>query len=110
MNVNFNIAASAYGQAQKLISQAGQQADVKTNPLVTETEKNGFAKLVEDSLQSVVESGKVADAKSLEMINGEANIVDVVTAVAEAEIAVESMVAIRDRVIKAYEEIMRMPI
>ncbi len=108
MNVNFNIAASAYGQAQKLISQAGQH--VKTNPLSTETEKNGFAKLVEDSLQSVVESGKVADEKSLEMINGEANIVDVVTAVAEAEIAVESMVAIRDRVIKAYEEIMRMPI
>jgi flagellar hook-basal body complex protein FliE len=34
----------------------------------------------------------------------------VVTAVAETEVAVEAMVAVRDRVINAYEEIMRMPI
>ena len=34
----------------------------------------------------------------------------VVTAVAETEVALETMVSIRDRVISAYEEIMRMPI
>ena len=38
------------------------------------------------------------------------NVVDVVTAVAETEVAVETMVAVRDRMISAYEEIMRMPI
>ncbi len=42
--------------------------------------------------------------------NGKANVVDVVTAVAETEVAVETLVAVRDRVIAAYEEIMRMPI
>ena len=36
--------------------------------------------------------------------------VDVVTAVAESETAMETLVAVRDRVISAYEEIMRMPI
>ncbi len=44
------------------------------------------------------------------MASGKANIVDVVTAVAETEVAVETLVAVRDRVISAYEEIMRMPI
>ena len=44
------------------------------------------------------------------MLQGKANVVDVVTAVAETEVALETMVSVRDRVIAAYEEIMRMPI
>ena len=36
--------------------------------------------------------------------------VDVVTAVAESELALETLVAVRDKVIAAYEEIMRMPV
>jgi flagellar hook-basal body complex protein FliE len=44
------------------------------------------------------------------MASGKTNVIDVVTAVAETEVAVETMVAVRDRVISAYEEIMRMPI
>jgi flagellar hook-basal body complex protein FliE len=44
------------------------------------------------------------------MVGGKANVVDVVTAVAETEVAVETLVSVRDRVISAYEDIMRMPI
>jgi flagellar hook-basal body complex protein FliE len=44
------------------------------------------------------------------MVAGKANIVDVVTAVSETEVAVEALVSVRDRMIQAYEEIMRMPI
>ena len=49
-----------------------------------------------------VQTRAVADGKS--------NMVDVVTAVAQTEVAVDAMVAVRDKVIAAYEEIMRMPI
>ena len=44
------------------------------------------------------------------MANGKSNMVDVVTAVAETEVAVDAVVAVRDKVIAAYEEIMKMPI
>ena len=44
------------------------------------------------------------------MAAGKANIVDVVTAVTETEVAIEALVSVRDKVIQAYEEIMRMPI
>ncbi len=108
MSITFNAATSAYGQAQKLISNAGEQSKLDANPV--SGEGGGFAQALQDNLSSIVESGKVADATSMEMINGGGNVVDVVTAIAEAEIAIESMVTIRDRVIKAYEEIMRMPI
>ena len=46
----------------------------------------------------------------MDMVNGKANVIDVVTALAETEMAMETMVTVRDRVISAYEEIMRMPI
>ena len=43
-------------------------------------------------------------------LGGKGNIIDVVTAVSEAEVALDTMVSVRDKVISAYEEIMRMAI
>jgi flagellar hook-basal body complex protein FliE len=38
------------------------------------------------------------------------SLVDVVTAVAEAETTLQTVVAVRDKVIAAYQDIMKMPI
>lgn len=69
-----------------------------------------FSALLKDTLGTVAEQGRKADGQAQAMVAGKANVVDVVTAVAETEVAIEAMVAVRDRVIHAYEEIMRMPI
>jgi flagellar hook-basal body complex protein FliE len=69
-----------------------------------------FGTMVKDALNSVVEAGKKSDAQSQAMAAGKANLVDVVTAVTETEVAVQTLVSVRDKVIAAYEEIMRMPI
>jgi len=66
--------------------------------------------MVKQAIGSVVEAGNKSDAQSQAMAAGKANIVDVVTAVTETEVAIEAMVSVRDKVIQAYEEIMRMPI
>lgn len=107
MSTPFNAAAAAYGNAANLIAQAakGPQASPEIG-----TQGNDFAKLLAENVQSVVDTGNRSDAMALDMVNGKANIVDVVTAVSETELAIESMVTMRDRVISAYEEIMRMPI
>jgi len=69
-----------------------------------------FGALLKDALGGVVEAGKASDAQQRAMVAGKANIVDVVTAVSETEVAVSTLVSVRDRMIQAYEEIMRMPI
>ena len=107
MSIPFSAATAAYGQAQRLISQAGKGAP---DPVPVKNAGPDFGELVAQNVQSVVEAGKVSDQMSLDMVSGKANVVDVVTAIAETEVAIESMVTIRDRVIQAYEEIMRMPI
>ncbi len=69
-----------------------------------------FAQMVTSAVESVVESGQIAEQTSLAGISGKTDPVSVVTAVAETELALETMVSIRDKVISAYEEILRMPI
>ena len=103
----FNAVASAYNNAARLI---GDQNRSALTGLGDKAQVPDFGKLVADGMQSVVDAGKVSDELSLDMVNGKANVVDVVTAISQTELAMESMVAIRDKVISAYEEIMRMPI
>ena len=52
----------------------------------------------------------MSDAQTVAMANGKANVMDVVTAGADTDVAVSTLVSVRDRVIAAYEDIMKMPI
>ena len=99
-------AANAYAALARLTNPA---AGVNKSVGAEGGEAN-FGALLKDAIGSVVEAGRNSDAQSKAMAAGKANIVDVVTAVAETEVAVEALVSVRDKVIAAYEEIMRMPI
>lgn len=105
----FNAATAAYGNASRLINQAAKP-NTDLTALANPSGGQNFADLLAQQVQGVVDSGKTSDAMAIDMVNGKANVVDMVTALSETEIAIESMVTIRDRVISAYEEIMRMPI
>ncbi len=99
------LANNAYQLAAQLQQQAG-----KANSPASGMEQPNFGDMVQDALTGMVEQGKAADQKAMGMIEGKTDVVDVVTAIAETEVALETMVTVRDRVISAYEEIMRMPI
>ena len=69
-----------------------------------------FAAMLKEAVNSINQTSRAADMQTQAMAAGKANIVDVVTAVSETEVAVEALVSVRDKMIQAYEEIMRMPI
>ncbi|MEP3045989.1 MAG: flagellar hook-basal body complex protein FliE [Roseibium sp.] len=100
-----SIANSAYQMAAQLQQHARSVEDAA--PIRDQVD---FGQMVQSAVSEVVDKGRVADDKAIGLIEGKTNVVDVVTAVAETEVALETMVAVRDRVISAYEEIMRMPI
>ena len=76
----------------------------------TATGGGDFGGVLQRALGGVVEAGQAAEAKSLQAIAGGGNITDLVSAVSKAELALQTTTAIRDRVVQAYQEIMRMPI
>ncbi len=69
-----------------------------------------FADLVKGAIREAVEIGERSERVSLSAVNGLGNLNDVVTAVAEADVALKTVIAIRDKVIDSYQQIIRMPI
>jgi|SRR5215217_4738928 len=108
-SVPFNAAAAAYGNASRLINQAAKP-NTDLTALGSGGQGGNFADMLAQQVQGVVDTGAKSDQMAIDMVSGKANVVDMVTALSETEMAIESMVTVRDRVISAYEEIMRMPI
>lgn len=69
-----------------------------------------FGQLLNTAVSTVSNAGNAAETAVTNAAMGRGDLVDVVTAVAAAEATLETVIAVRDEVIKAYQEIMRMPI
>ncbi|HEX8233758.1 MAG TPA: flagellar hook-basal body complex protein FliE [Caulobacteraceae bacterium] len=69
-----------------------------------------FSQMLQGFMTDAVGASKAAETQMAAHVQGKAELVDVVTAIASAEASLETMVAVRDQVISAYQEIMRMPI
>ncbi|MBK5957674.1 flagellar hook-basal body complex protein FliE [Rhodoplanes elegans] len=102
------IAANAYATTARLGTPGAGLS--KTIGDLAGGKPGDFGAMLRDAVQDVAAAGHKADVNSHALANGKANIVDVVTAVAETETAIASLVSVRDKVIQAYEEIMRMTI
>lgn len=70
----------------------------------------GFDNLLKAELQNAVGALQRGEQTSIAGVTGTASIQEVVEAVTEAELTLQKVTAVRDRVITAYQEIMRMPI
>jgi flagellar hook-basal body complex protein FliE len=69
-----------------------------------------FSDMLRDFADKTVDGNLFAEKETLAAVDNDTELVDVVTAVANAEIMLDTVVTIRDRVIQAYQEIIRMPI
>lgn len=95
-------AAKAYATAQS-------QALGMPGATATE-EKGGFADILKSAMSDAVKASKTAETQIAAQVAGKAELIDVVTAISAAEASLETVMAVRDQVINAYQEIMRMPI
>ena len=73
-------------------------------------EGGGFADTLKAAMTDAISASKHAETAMATQVAGKAELVDVVTAISAAESSLETVMAIRDQVINAYQEIMRMPI
>lgn len=99
-------AAKAYAAAQKGVGIddsagiAGPKAPAQ----------GGFGDILKSAMTDAVSASKTAEHTMAAQVAGKAELVDVVTAISAAEASLETVMAVRDQVISAYQEIMRMPI
>ena len=105
MNLNSVAGNNAYAFVQKAMNNATNGTSG-----TTEASGGGFADMVGEAVKSTMSNIKNAETVSANAMTGKASLTDVVTAVNGADIALKSVVAIRDRVINAYQDIIKMPI
>lgn len=99
-------AAAAYGQSVARSAVGGGFSEASTEA----TSGGGFGDFLSQALKDVDQTARKAENQSALAVAGKADLVDVVTAVNSAELALDTLVSVRDKVISAYQDIMRMPI
>lgn len=92
--------ARAYQQAANASQTSGAGA----------SEGVDFGALVQEAVKQAGASASAAEQQGIAVAAGQGDIVDVVTAIAAAETQLQTVIAVRDQVIQAYQEILRMPI
>lgn len=95
-------ALNAYNAAAKAVGSGGMDARDTAGP--------SFSELLQNIKTDAIQAGKGDEKQTMLAAAGQANVTDVVTAVSAAEVTLQAVTAVRDRVISAYQEIMRMPI
>jgi flagellar hook-basal body complex protein FliE len=93
--------AAVRAQAQAL-GQAAGAADAAHGP--------GFGEMLKGVLNEAVDSSRKAEQLMTAQVQGKANLVDVVMAVSSAQTNLQTVMAIRDQVIAAYQQVMQMQI
>lgn len=107
MDAQLNKAASAYSSIANL--QLGKQP----NPLAGAAETTGqpeFTELVGEALNKAIAVQYKSESVSAKSLVGKTELVDLISAVGNAERTLNTVVAVRDKVISAYTDIIKMPI
>ena len=97
-----NQALAAYRAA------AGEIAGGK--PATTAAGIGSFDGLLQAELRSTLATLEASEQASIDAVSGRVGIQQVVEAITAAELDLQKITAVRDRVISAYQEIIRMPI
>lgn len=105
MSTDALAAVRAYAQAAQNQSQTGG-AGAALGP----TDGPDFGSLVTNALSNTEATLRNAETLTQQSAVGQADLVEVATAVAAAEVTLETVISLRDQVVQAYQEILRMPI
>ena len=101
MTISINNALAAYQNTLKN-AQPGQSEQAP--------QMRGFADLVKNAAQDVIATSRHAEQQAGMAVQGQADLGQVVTAVASAELSLQTVVAVRDKVMEAYNEVIKMPV
>ncbi len=109
MDAKFTQATNAYGNVANL--KTSPSLDKATPSLTGDAApKINFDDLVAGSLDNARDAGYKGEITSVKGLTNEADLSQMVTAITNAELTLQTVVAIRDKVVGAYQDIIKMPI
>lgn len=110
MKTGLQDALGAYRSAAASMSDSANREGTSVGGGSAAGADSEFLSLVKDSIQQARAASQESETKTAEGLTGQADLIDVVTAVSNAEITLQTVVTVRDKVLESYQEILRMPI
>ena len=101
---------AAAAAAYQAVSQMGSGAAPAATSAGAGAGAGSFSDFLTGAIKDSIGTMKQGEAMASQQVAGKADIVDVVQAVNAAEITLDTVVAVRDKVVAAYQSIMNMPI
>ena len=74
------------------------------------TEAGDFGTTLQKAMETAVDAGHQADTQAAKALTGSGKLTDAITALSRAELTLQTATAIRDRMVQAYQDIVKMPI
>ncbi|MFP4097587.1 MAG: flagellar hook-basal body complex protein FliE [Alphaproteobacteria bacterium] len=115
--INPNAAIGAYLNSQRI---TGGEGDVTVQNALGGTqglganqsagETKSFSDFLENQIETSLDTMKYGEQMAAKAVTGEADLTDIVQAVTQAEITLQTVVTVRDKMISAYQDIIRMQI
>ena len=102
-------AAKAYADAQRNVTQRADSIESEAPRTFAAAPAPEFQTVLRESVQGAVEVQRQAEEQSMLAVAGRADLAEVVTAVANAALTLQTVVSIRARMVQAYQAIIRMP-
>lgn len=104
-------ALGAYARVQSAAAGGTDAADVAGAASGSGSTGTGsFGDMLGQAVQGAIDTGHAADAAAAQGISGQGDLTHVVMAVSQAQLALQSTTAIRDKVVQAYQDVMKMAI
>lgn len=100
---------AAAAAAYQSIAQMGQASAASTATAPMDVGA-GFSDFLSGAIKDSISTIRQGEQAATAQVTGKANIVDVVNSVNAAELTLNTVVAVRDKVVQAYQSIMNMPI
>jgi len=97
-------------QALKAYGQAANAAKTGIDEGAKPATGADFGAMVRDALENATASTAKAEHMTMASAAGKVDMINVVSAINDAEMSLQTVVAVRDEVIRAYQDILRMPI
>ncbi|QEO16886.1 flagellar hook-basal body complex protein FliE [Acetobacter vaccinii] len=102
-------AVNAYGVTQKAMQTGtnglGGDETAQASDVVT-----SFGTALNSALKGAIKTGKTAESMTATGLSGKGDLTAIATSVEEAKLTLQTVTTVRDRMVQAYQEVMKMSI
>ncbi len=103
MEIQDNFATRLYDSARRL----SEPTAAESAPKLAET---SFADTLARAAQEITETLRRGETEATRAASGQGDVQSVVEALTATELALQTAVSVRDRVVEAYQDVLRMPV